>query len=298
MTERTRRSAFSLVELLLATAILAIVAVVLTSILSAASRAWTTGEQQVAKFQDGRAILELVSRELSHAVISPQLQFVQNPSFPAGMSHRAYSDSIFWQAPIASTSSGNLAEIGYYLTADFQLRRFFVPPTDAANYQIFTPANRPTATSAPWVSSFVSAATTTPVATGVLAMWVRCFDINGDPIPWLSSSAVGVGPLRFNSAAHFQPAVARPSPSPSFKYTNSATTAQAHLLPNAVELTIVTLDPQTLSRPGLSVPDLTAAASPADIPTVRDAFNQALIARNITTARTFTTRVHLPAAPR
>ena len=298
MTKRTGQSAFTLVELLLATAILAIVAVVLTSVLSATSRAWTAGERQVSNFQDGRAILELMSRELSHAVISPNLQFVQNPVFPAGMSHRANSDSIFWQAPIASTAAGNLAELGYYLTADFQLRRFFVPPTDAANYQIFATANRPTATGAPWVSSFIGSAETTPVATGVLAFWVRCFDINGDPIPWLNSNVAGAATLKFNSAAHFQPAVARPSPSPSFKYTNPSSTAQANLLPNAVELTIITLDQQTLRRPNLNVPAVTAASSADGVPAARDAFNAALIAANITTARTFTTRVHLSAAPR
>lgn len=295
MIRREAASAFTLVELLLSTAILGLLAIVLTSLVGAVSRAWTAGEQQISKFQDGRAVLELISRELSHAVISPKLQFVQNPSFPGGVSQRANSDSIFWQAPVAETGAGNLAEVGYYLAADYQLRRFFVPPSDAANYQIFTSPNQPTASAAPWVTTFVSDAVSTPVATGVLAFWVRSYDINGDLVPWLSSVAPGVGSLKYNSAAHFQPAVAgRPT---SFKYTNPSSTAQAHLLPNAVELTIVTLDPQTFNR-GPNIPPVPTASAPDQIPSARDAFNQSLIDNNIKTARTFTTRVHLPAAHR
>lgn len=296
MKRATNRGAFTLVELLLATAILTLIAVILTSLLTSVSRAWTAGEQQSSGFQDGRAVLELLSRELSHAVMSPALQFVQNPSLPSGMSHRLHSDSIFWQAPVARTAAGNLAAIGYYLTADYQLRRFFVPPSDQANYQIFTTTNRPTDNSAPWVTGFVDRdPLSTTIATGVLAFWVRCFDINGDTIPWLSTGAVGVGPLRYNSAAHFQPAIpGRPS---SFKYTSPSSTLQAHLLPNAVEVTIVTLDPQTFAR-NPTIPALSAARSPDDVPNVRDSFNQQLITNNIKTARTFTTRVYLPASPR
>src|SRR3954462_7645328 len=119
--------AFTLVEVLIATVILSVLVLLLTSLLSAVHRTWIAGEQQVSEFQDGRAICELISRELSQAVISPSLQFVQNPSLPSSLGQRPNSDSIFWQVPGASTTSGNLAEVGYYLTADFELKRFYVP---------------------------------------------------------------------------------------------------------------------------------------------------------------------------
>jgi prepilin-type N-terminal cleavage/methylation domain-containing protein len=290
MTKPVLTRGFTLVELLIATAILSFLALVLTSLLSGVNRAWVSGEQQVSEFQDGRAILELISRELSQAVISPNLQFVQNPTLPAGLNQRANSDSIFWQAPATSTTSGNLAEIGYYLTDSYELRRFFVAPTDAANYQIFTSPNQPTDNSAPWATSFVSANLSTPLSSGVLAFWVRCFDGNGDLIPWLSSNVGGVGPLKFNSAAHFQPAI--PGQKSSFNYTNASTTARANLLPAAVELTIVTLDPQTFRR-NPQIPAQSAQSVPDDLSSVRDSFNQQLVSNNIKNAHTFSVRVKL-----
>src|ERR1700759_4283364 len=170
-------SAFTLVELLIAFAILSFLVILLASLVSGVSRAWTSGEQQVSEFQDGRAILELLGRELSQAVISPSLQLVHNPDVPVGIKQRTNSDSIFFQAPATGTTAGNLAEIGYYLAEDdslpgaeaFQLKRFFVPPTDATNYQIYTAPNRPTDDSAPWVTSFVTNPVSTTVSVGVLA---------------------------------------------------------------------------------------------------------------------------------
>jgi hypothetical protein len=278
---------FTLAELLIATAILTFLVLVLTALLSGVNRAWVAGEQQVSEFQDGRAICELISRELSQAIISPNLQLVQNPSFPGGVNQRANSDSIFWQAPATSTGSGNIAEIGYYLTDNYELRRFFVPP-DNAKYAIFT--NVPTDTSAPWITTTFSSvefgAASSVVSQGVLAFWVRCFDGNGDLIPWLS----GAVPLKFNSAAHFQPAI--PGQANSFKYTNAATTARANLLPATVELTIVTLDPQTFRR-NPTVPAQTAQSAPDDLPSVITTFSQRLISNNIKSAHAFTSRVRL-----
>jgi hypothetical protein len=293
-----KAAAFTLIELLIAAAILSSLVLLLTAMLSGINRIWVASEQRVSEFQDGRAILELMSRELSQAVISPSLQYVQNPLMAAGLNQRANSDSIFWQAPASATTSGNLAELGYYLAEDhsqtgaqiYQLKRFFVPPTDGSNYQIFSPPNQPTDASAPWVTSFVTTNTTTTVASGVIAFWVRCYDGNGDLIPWLSANAPAVGPMKFNSAAHFQPAI--PGQTSSFKYTNTSNTARANLLPAAVELTIVTLDPQTFKR-NPSIPAQNAQSAPDDLPTVRDSFNRQLITNSIRTGHTFSTRVKL-----
>jgi len=293
---------FTLLELLIAFGILAFLIILLSSLVSGVQRAWTAGEQQTSEFQDGRAILELIGRELSQAVISPSLQLIHDPSLPPGLKQRANSDSLFFLAPSTNTSSGDLAEIGYYLVEDhslsggdaYQLRRFFVSPSDGTNYQIFSPANRPTDNSAPWVTSFVANSTSSIISTGVLAVWIRCIDSNGDAIPWLSANAIGVGPLRYNSAAHFQPAI--PGQSNSFKYTNAANTAQGNLLPTSVELVIVTLDPQSF-RKNPTIPSIPSQANESDLPNVRDTFNQQLISNNVKNARTFATRVRLLNGP-
>lgn len=293
---RRNQAGFTLVEVLIATAIMTALLVLLASLVTGVNRAWTRGEQQVTEFQDGRAMLELISRELTQAAISPTLQFVHDPSLN-GAPQRANSDCVFWLAPTTSTPSGNLAEIGYYLSENFsnsgsevyQLKRFYVPPTDTPNYQVFTSPNQPTDMAAPWVTNVINtnASLSTTVASGVLAFWARCLDRNGDPIPWLPASSGGGG--RYNSAAHFQPAIA--GQAFSFKYT-SLSTVRANLLPTFVELVVVTLDPKTFAR-NPSIPALPAQSSENDLPNVRDAFNQQLLANNVKNAHTFATRVRL-----
>jgi type II secretory pathway component PulJ len=284
-TFRQRRAGFSLVEIMIAFAILTFLVILLSSLVGAVNRAWTAGEQQVSEFQDGRAILELIGRELSQAAISPNLQFVHDPDLN-GIPQRANSDCIFWQGPGPTTTSGNLSEIGYYLSDNYELKRFYVPPSDATNYQIFTAPNQPTDTASPWLTNFVTnSALSTTVTGGVLAFWARCLDVNGDPIPWLASA-----PPRFNSAAHFQPAIAgQPN---SLIYTDPTSTVPANLLPTTVELVVVTLDPQSFRRQP-NIPALTAQNGPNDFYTVRDTFNQQLISNNVKNARTFSTRVRL-----
>jgi prepilin-type N-terminal cleavage/methylation domain-containing protein len=294
-TKDTRR-AFTLVEILIAVAILTFLVVLLSGLASSVNKAWVSGEQRVQTFQDGRAILDLISRELAQAVISTRLQFVQNPSLtPTLASQRTNSSSLFWQAALDSTASGNLSEIGYFLNDSFQLQRFFVPPTDAVNYQVFT--NAPNDRSAVWVTSYAgNSAITRTVSDGVVALWIRCLDANDELIPWLSSSTTvngdtGATPVQFNSAAHFQPAIR--GQSSSFKYTNRSTTAQAHLLPATVEITIVTIDAKTMVRSSGSIPGLPALTGPQDIPNAITAFNQQLVSSKVQSARTFTTRVAL-----
>jgi hypothetical protein len=110
-------------------------------------------------------------------------------------------------------------------------------------------------------------------------------------IPWLLANATGTAPLKFNSSAHFQPASPAALPSPNFKYTNAAT-ARANLLPATVELTIVTLDPQTFRR-SPTIPPQTAQSTPNDLGTVTSTFNQLLITNHISSAHMFSTRVNL-----
>lgn len=288
-TQKTSE-AFTLVELLISMAVLTLLVVLIASLLANVNNAWLRGEERVETYQNGRAILDLIKRDLTPAVMSSSLQFAQNPTMPPGLNLRTNSDSIFWQAPATSTDSGNLAEIGYYLTADYQLKRFYVPPSDAANYQIFSPPNQPTDNSAPWVTSFVTDNLSTTVSSGVLAFWVRCLDRNGNLIPWLFSSAVGVGTLKFNSAAHFQPAI--PGQASSFNYTNAATTARANLLPATVEVTVVTLDAKAFQR-NPSIPAIPSSTGPDQVSTAVTTFNQQLIAAGVSSARTFSTRVKL-----
>ena len=323
---RPRRAdgAFTLVELLASMAILLVLVVTAANLASLANRAWTDGERNVEVSQGGRAVLEMMSRELTQAVVSPQFQFVQGAPLPAEADQRALTDSVFWVTP----AGGSLGEVGYYLTNRFQLKRFFVPPDDAANYQILNAAFAPTSGSgadvARWVTDFAgrkNAANrplSTTVSDGVLGFFARCLDVNGDPVPWLAAN------VKYNSAACFQGAApglraANLSPPPnqrnpsSFRYTNPATTRAAHLPPGAVELTLVVTDPKTLRRvgganvpgtPGVTLgPGPPYPDAPLQVPGQIQVFNQRLASGTgpdgtakvpLRTARTFSTVVSLP----
>lgn len=291
--------AFTLVELLVAMAVLSVLAVFLSLLLGGVSRAWTSGEQQVESFQNGRAILDLMTREVAQAAISPRLQLIQNPVLPSGAGQRANSDSLFWQAPLSTTASGSLSEIGYFLNDAYELKRFFVPPT-SPDYAIYS--NPPTATAAPWLTTpFPSItefdAVTSTISRGVLAVWIRCIGVNGVAVPWFnirSPEAPSGSRIRYNSAGRFQPAIAAQTPPPgssSWPYTAS-TTVQAHRLPKGIEITVVTLDRRTLQR-NPAIPSIPASADPDQIRGAIGTFNDQLVAAGVSTARTFTTQVNL-----
>lgn len=111
---------FTILEMFVATIILAVVIVLLAQTLNFVSTAWSQGEKQVQRRESGRAILDFITPELQAAMlpVNPQdlknLQFVVNP--------KALSDdylnpsAIFWQAPIATdTRMGEIAEVGYFI---------------------------------------------------------------------------------------------------------------------------------------------------------------------------------------
>ncbi|HEY5745789.1 MAG TPA: type II secretion system protein [Chryseolinea sp.] len=327
--------AFTLPEMMVSVAILSIVVVLLSSMVGAVNKAWLSGRQRVENFQNGRAILEMISRELSPALISNHLQFVQNPGtigaqnldalLSSGYSQVPNSDSLFWQAPFNGNSYGNVAEYGYFLTRnttksppEYQLQRFHFArdaasanpsPSPTPEYFIFDGPTVYTGagytaetrwlpvTEVPWLAHLTAdqfQAVTTALSDGVIALWIRCLDANRDPIPWLKNagSYSGASPLKYNSVAGFNPAT--PGTPNSFKYTDMNSTVPANRLPDSVEITIVTVDSQTLLRQGSSIPTtMPEISSPDEVPTAVTQFMNTLSASNITTAQVFSTTVRL-----
>ena len=307
---------FTLIELLVAMSIFSLLLVVLLLMVGEVNRAWVAGERRVESFQNGRAVLELLARELSQASISDKLQFVQDPNLSANVPTLApNSSSMFWQAPLTSTPKGNLCVVGYFLTrvdpvgispGQYQLRRLLVSPDNTNSYyKIFNAA--PNATNTPWLESLaadafketgeagVSAPSSSVVSDGILGLWARCLDVNGNPIPWLSGSGTANGdaaaaPLKFNSAAYFQPA--SPGSTNRIRYSDKASTLPAHRLPHAVELTLVTLDSRALKRNPV-IPQIETATTPDQIPSKIEKFLGDIRANGIDSARVFSTTVRL-----
>jgi len=136
------RQAFTLLELLVAMTILALILVLFGSVFTATSKAWLSGEGNAERRRNVRAIADFISAELQGAllpVVDPasggraNLQFVINP--PSARLSDTYrnADAIFWQAPLArETSFGEIAEVGYFVKwegAVPMLCRFFVNPS-------------------------------------------------------------------------------------------------------------------------------------------------------------------------
>jgi prepilin-type N-terminal cleavage/methylation domain-containing protein len=123
---RTGSSAFTLVELLVATAVLSVLIVLLAQVMSMVSDAWSGGTGRAERQQNGRALVDFIGRELRAAAlpvdpqsngVAPDLQFVVNPTSVPAKYRQPHA--LFWQAPIATdTSRGNMAELGYFVRWD------------------------------------------------------------------------------------------------------------------------------------------------------------------------------------
>ncbi len=72
-------AAFTLIELLVAITVLALISIVLAQMLSATSQTWISGQARVNNFTKGRAMLDLLTRDLQGGVYRSDL-----PAFPSG----------------------------------------------------------------------------------------------------------------------------------------------------------------------------------------------------------------------
>lgn len=333
LDHHSKSAGFTLTELLIAMTILAVLVLLLASFLSNVSRAWVSGEQQVETFQDGRAILDLISRDLSQAVVSPRLQFIQNPGslnslLTSPTTQVNNSEGLFWQSVCSGDSLGNLCEVGYYLThrtdskgvEHFELCRFLVPPSDPTqpitapapnpSYHIYdspSPAYYNTSATTimpPWIN--LNGKTLDPTRTdfeyyssvvsdGVVGFWIRCLDSNGDPIPWLSS------PLTPNGDTTAAPIIYN-----SKAYFQSSVPGQ----PGSFKYTKTGNYAQGDQLPAAveltiimvdsrtlerkpTIPPIPSATDPSQIPIAISQMNQDLVTKKIQAARTFSTRVVL-----
>ncbi|CAN5393355.1 hypothetical protein BH09VER1_BH09VER1_08230 [soil metagenome] len=133
-----RDRAFTLIELLIATAIFAILVLVLASISNHALTIWSRSESKSDLREAGRSAINLIGSELKQAVLpvyradTNSLRMTVNPTNIS--STYLNRDAIFWQAPIAtSRTKGDLAIVGYFIRKDgnvSKLCRLFVNPDD------------------------------------------------------------------------------------------------------------------------------------------------------------------------
>jgi prepilin-type N-terminal cleavage/methylation domain-containing protein len=326
------RKGFTLLEILAAVTIFAIMIGFLAYMVNGVQKAWLKGEQKVEIYQTGRAALELFARELSTAVASSRIQFVQSPDIAAkAADYAANSPSLFWMAPGKSTSKGNLYEFGYYLTRKdnecrYQLNRFYLTPEHPSYFGLDaygqgTGVKKPYsfANEALWITNLAASTFASPnvsvVADGVVAMWIRGLDRAGNPIPWLFNTPTYTsGKIQFSSGASFQMAPAEQpfaGAGPSFANsantflytagptTTASRTAAANLLPCSLELTLLIVDARSLQQANAGTTSkIPALPDPAtytseEVPEVIEDFQKALIGAGVASGRTFTTRIKM-----
>ena len=316
---------FSLLEMLIAMSVLTVILFVLASMVDSAGKAWTDSEERVETSQSARTALELVTREMTPATINTCEQFVVVPGKSLGgcgaSSIVETSQAAFWMAPLGK--DGDLRAVGYYLQRDddrgfYRLKRYYVGPENEDYFpRGFDPEN---VDDTSILSEETSAArflnrldadafndsdpenkkrVVSTVAEGVLALWIQCYDLLGNPIPWVSEDENHPeSDVIFNSAAMFVMATSEPFDNgKSFVYlSDKPSSVKGNRLPAAVGITVVTLDTASLERHGNDIPVMESVLTDdgaLDVDSSLEKYQQALLKKGINKARTFTTRVKL-----
>ena len=329
---------FTLIEVLVSVSLIAYLMVILFSATDAASHAWRDGQARTDAFQSGRTTLEIMSRELTPAVVDTRMQFVVAPGSvltKAGAPNvEANAPALLWMAPLGE--DGSLRCVGYYLYRDparkfYRLKRLLIAPADAQGHvskyfpriaSAQDPANpaklidprdlqsRTSAKDATWFtrtwdkaafdeeSDDNETAVVSSAADGIIALWVQCIDQLGHPVPLVSQSTVHPkSDLAYNSAAYFQMATSSLfEGGRSVLYlAETPQTMKANRLPQAVEITIMTLDRSTILKTA-AVPEQVNemdATGALDVEASRRSYEELLKTNHIYTARVFSTRARL-----
>ena len=196
---------FTLVEVLVATAILMLLVVLLANVLGSVTNLSSQASSRLNATRLGREVFDLLGRDLSQVATTrtslgtnAPLQFCVNPPQLANAYKNA--TAVFWQAAISRDRSvGNISVVGYFVqntsTNRGQLRRVLLEPADS-DYAVYSsPTNwLPEATAEKFAAAAGSSASSKAdrgwVADGVIGMWVRCLDVNGQVIATNGAGAV------------------------------------------------------------------------------------------------------------
>jgi len=250
----------------------------LSSVVAVVTDAWVKSEQTIQTNQRARAALELFTREVTPAVVDTRMQFIVAPGEDLDVvsAHNIAPNSpaAFWMAPLGT--GGELRCVGYYLYRNeelkhFRLKRIYIRENNEDGYfpKLVDLANarnvgmRTDPVTSKWFtanwekeafddnSAGNQKVIVSTVADGVIAFWVQCLDLLGNPIPLVSESENHPrSDLLFNSAAYFHMATSTPFDNgDSFVYlAKSPFVMKAHRLPAEMEITIVTIGDVVLDR--------------------------------------------------
>lgn len=175
LVRRPSQAAFTLIEILTATAVFAMMMVLLFSALTHVNGVWQQADGQKTRRQNARILLDTMARDLQAAVIpmgtnaATPILFQMNPGGPDPDTR---GDALYWQVASSFRRNGNdIGTVGYYVS----------PANDTlALCRLYT--NAPVAD--PWTYRNTLAPATPPdyeglLAENVLAMFVTLYDKSG-----------------------------------------------------------------------------------------------------------------------
>ena len=239
------RGAFSLLELLVATAVFIALALILVSIAGSLSNFWQMGIAHNERRSSALAAFARMARDLRFAAVNvnpaaSNLQFIINPAIASSYLH---PQAAFWQAPVANDrSQGNMALVGYFVQwvtngtmSTPKLCRLLV---DSTNYQFLKTSD--------WVSDSLIASNAPAtqaqdykgqLAENVLGLWMQPLDQQKNPI--LTDASTNAYPNgSFDSSRGFRASLTGTA------VTNSFIPS----LPASLEVAIVATDARTGKR--------------------------------------------------
>jgi type II secretory pathway component PulJ len=246
---------FSLLELLVATAVFVGLALILVSIASRLSSFWQIGIAHNERRSSALSVFSRMARDLRFAALpgnpaSTNLQLVINPTNLGG--NYQLPQAAFWQAPVASDRSrGDMALVGYFVQwvsetngspanlvpklcrlvvdSDYQMQK----PSDFVSDGLIA-SNAPATKAADYAGQ---------LAENVLGLWMQPLDQQGTPI------TQALSPGQFDSTKGY-----------SVSFTNSPAVIFPSALPASLEVALVAVDARTAKR--LSGTERPGARSP------------------------------------
>jgi len=246
---------FSLIELLVAVAVLAMLLVLLVSMSDQIMRVWRHVGGQAQTWQEARSALELISRRMAQATLNPHwtyddpvrptrylrhsdLHFLIEPAGERVGDDAGPGSAVFFQAMLgATTNSSNRSLTGMLNTCGFYVERGTVdaPVVNAAagsdRYRLMearSPAEKMTAygSGGQWVTDAVESAR--PIAENIILLVVR--------------------PMESTADGTMQPIGTQIAYDSTLGATSQPQLATANQLPPVVEITLVAVEDSSAER--------------------------------------------------
>ncbi|MGA7393013.1 MAG: prepilin-type N-terminal cleavage/methylation domain-containing protein [Terrimicrobiaceae bacterium] len=116
------KNAFTLLEMLVSMAILALLVITMTTLVDSTARLWRSSEGRTDACREARAALIVLARDLRNAVAGTNLNLMRF-NLQAGAANTNYGSNVFFLASLPPSAQGansksDVCEVGYFLALD------------------------------------------------------------------------------------------------------------------------------------------------------------------------------------